>query len=344
VDKDDFHESTVGGYGAMVGVILWLGRRYYWQVAKAAVGLERSRAACEAAPYLWALILGSATMVTWLVLQGADLAPSLLLVLVFLGLLLVLSRIVAESGMPFVQTGPKARICPILFSSIGFGVGPGALLPLALVGMALGADNREALMPYAVNASAIGDQGGVRPRRLSLVMLGAAVIGTGVAFFAMLSGGYLGGGASVDNWGVGVTQRFVLNPPIEVMEAAGSEADLQRVQELRGDRYVAWASGAGVVGLLGWLRMLVSWWPLHPIGFLMMGSWCVMITWASFLMGWMWKGLVMRYGGVGLYQRLKPVAIGMIAGEAVTVFAFMLVRLVAQGFGVELPEFKMLPQ
>ena len=343
IDKGDYNQSTVGGFGAMVVVILWLGRHYYWRVCKAAIGCDRSPEAKEAAPYLWALLLGSATMVGWLLVNGASFSASLLLVLIFLGILLVLSRIVAESGMPFVQTGPAARVSPILFSTIGISTGATAMLPLALVGMALGSDNREALMPYATTASAMGDRAGLRPKRLSLIMLGAAVIGCAVAFVAMLAGGYHAGSASVDGWAFRAVGNFVLAPPTEVVEAAASPAGLERVEDLRGDRYAAWAGGAATVGVLGWLRMTVSWWPIHPIGFLMMASWCTMITYASFLVGWLWKGTVMRYGGVKVYQSLKPVAIGMIAGEASAVFVFMLVRLVAQGFGVELPEFKMLP-
>ena len=37
----------------------------------------------------------------------------------------------------------------------------------------------------------------------------------------------------------------------------------------------------------------------------------------SFLLGWLLKTLMTRYGGAGAYQRFKPLMIGLIAGDLV---------------------------
>ncbi|MDA3961259.1 MAG: hypothetical protein PF961_10760 [Planctomycetota bacterium] len=344
VGRREFQESTTGGFMGMAMVIVWLGRHYYWSVCKAAIGLDRSDEAREAAPYLWALLLGCGTMVAFLLWHGAPFSGSVLLVLLFLVLLLVLARIVAEAGVPFVQTGGSTRINIIMFTIFGTGLPVGVLLPLGIIGAALGADNREALLPYAVNASAIGEGAKVRPRRLSVVMLGAAAVGTVVAFVSMVAAGYHGEGGTVDSWSLGVIGRHALEPINSLAVAAEGKEQMLRLNEERVDSYINFASGGAVVALLGWGRMMFSWWPLHPVGFLLMSSWCTLITWASFMVGWLWKAMVMRYGGTGLYQKLKPVAIGMIAGEAVTAFLFMLVRLVALYFDYDMPEFKTLPR
>ena len=50
------------------------------------------------------------------------------------------------------------------------------------------------------------------------------------------------------------------------------------------------------------------------------------MIWFSFFLGWLAKFLIMRYGGPGLYLRLKPVALGMIAGEAIVAGVVLVVQ------------------
>jgi hypothetical protein len=59
------------------------------------------------------------------------------------------------------------------------------------------------------------------------------------------------------------------------------------------------------------------------------------IMWFSFLLGWLIKAGVMRYGGVAIYQRLKPMAMGLIAGDATMVVGFLLVSSVLQLCGIQ---------
>jgi uncharacterized membrane protein YGL010W len=49
--------------------------------------------------------------------------------------------------------------------------------------------------------------------------------------------------------------------------------------------------------------------------FLVWGTYPANGCWSSFLLGWAIKGAVVRFGGGKVYQKLKPVFIGMIAGE-----------------------------
>ena len=58
------------------------------------------------------------------------------------------------------------------------------------------------------------------------------------------------------------------------------------------------------------------WFPLHPIGFIAANSWGMQINWVSFLVGWLIKVLVTRYGGLRVYNRLLPLFLGLIVGDA----------------------------
>ncbi|RMD76604.1 MAG: hypothetical protein D6820_12420 [Lentisphaerae bacterium] len=56
-------------------------------------------------------------------------------------------------------------------------------------------------------------------------------------------------------------------------------------------------------------------WPIHPVMFAVLGTYQSKKLAFSFFVGWMIKILIMRFGGSRAYQRLKPLMIGLIAGE-----------------------------
>jgi hypothetical protein len=70
--------------------------------------------------------------------------------------------------------------------------------------------------------------------------------------------------------------------------------------------------------LLGTLRLRFWWWPLHPIGYLAANCWGMHWYWMPLFVGWLWKTLTIRYGGLRLYRRTMPVAIGLIVGDMVS--------------------------
>jgi len=66
---------------------------------------------------------------------------------------------------------------------------------------------------------------------------------------------------------------------------------------------------------IGFARLRFAWWPLHPVVFVFLGGHQAKIMGGSFLIGWGIKTVVNTYGGARLYQRLKPLMVGLIAGE-----------------------------
>jgi hypothetical protein len=57
------------------------------------------------------------------------------------------------------------------------------------------------------------------------------------------------------------------------------------------------------------------WWPLHPLLFVTWATEPMRRFCAAFLVGWLVKVAVMKYGGAGLHGKLKPLMMGLIAGE-----------------------------
>jgi hypothetical protein len=63
------------------------------------------------------------------------------------------------------------------------------------------------------------------------------------------------------------------------------------------------------------LRRRFAWWPLHPVMFLVLYSWQSTVLAFSFLLGWLIKRSVAKYGGSRGTQKLKALMIGLIAGD-----------------------------
>ena len=80
-----------------------------------------------------------------------------------------------------------------------------------------------------------------------------------------------------------------------------------------------------VVLIFGALRLRFSWWPLHPIIFLVWATWPMQAYCHSFLLGWFIKKMVMKYGGADAYRRFRPFMIGVIIGDILGGAVFMAV-------------------
>ncbi|HYE04255.1 MAG TPA: DUF6785 family protein [Planctomycetota bacterium] len=320
IDADHARQFDVGAMIAIAPLVLWLGRRWYGLVALAAIGRGRDPLARAAAPWLWAMIAALGGIALWLVLHGAPLVAALATVVGVFALLTVMARIVAELGVPYLTL--PGSVNDLVHASVGFGLPATALVPLALIGMCLGS-SREALLPYAANAAMVADRAGVPARRVGVAMIVVALIGAAVACASKLWHAYTGDG-HCDGWWPASNELVAIDARF-----AGTVA-VDRAGAL-------WSYGAGaaVTGACGVARILLTWWPLHPLAIGAGLSWAGGAAWASFLAAWLVKSLVLRYGGVGLYRRLVPAAIGLIAGEAVAMCGFAVVKMVATGvFGI----------
>ena len=58
-------------------------------------------------------------------------------------------------------------------------------------------------------------------------------------------------------------------------------------------------------------------WPLHPIGYVLAGTFTMPWLWCATFIGWGIKALVVRYG-LQTFRRLYPFFIGLILGEYMT--------------------------
>lgn len=81
------------------------------------------------------------------------------------------------------------------------------------------------------------------------------------------------------------------------------------------------------------MRQRFWWWPFHPIGCLASNTWAAKWNWMPFFVGWLAKTLVIRYGGLRLYRKTVPMAIGLIGGDLLSQFVWGLIQAVVRSHG-----------
>ncbi|HEY3285193.1 MAG TPA: DUF6785 family protein [Armatimonadota bacterium] len=96
--------------------------------------------------------------------------------------------------------------------------------------------------------------------------------------------------------------------------------------------------GVGIVVTvaLAILRTRFAWWPFHPLGYALCGTWSILVFWFPCLIAWILKTVILRYGGMRTYVRLRPFFLGLVLGE----FGMaVLWTLVSAAFQVPAPNF-----
>ena len=330
-------------FGSCLGIALVLaktGRRYYWQVLKAAFGARRQD---QVDPYaIWAcrvLVLAAGGAAALLISLGLDWPLAVLLVLLILLFYLTAARFSAEAGLFFItELWQPAAIMVGLMS--GFALGPQGLVIIGLVMMIFAHDLRDTLMPFVVNALKIGQNAGLRPGRVGSATVVAYVMALAVAIPTTLWASYKLGAGSASRYKAETTTwaKLTFNATEKAMTEMSNRGELQQSIQLRSwerlthmkpDKVFLYAAGAGLAAVLvfSFLRLRHTWWPIHPIIFCVWGTQSMKALSASFLVGWVIKGALSRLGLLtsGRIVRVKALMVGMIAGDLVAGVIFMII-------------------
>ena len=307
IEVDFMKEGRMVSGGALVAfafVILYLGRHHYWALLKAAFG-RGSPAASDDHIGVWGVrcLLGASVGLGLLMFSySGSIMGSIIGILLTWAVVMVVARIVAESGLVGIQAQPE--INPML-AQLGLAsyFPLTALIILSYIGSTLVVDSRENLGGFGVQANELGREGKVKSGRF-LAILGALAFVAGVLGIVVSLLSYVAGpnsaqaqtnALSINQW---VPAAF--NP--NEAKIALNEA--------------SFLSGALLVFLTIICRRFWAGFLFHPIGLIVAASWPIYNLWGSLMIGWVFKVLILRYGGAQVYSRLKPFAIGIVVADA----------------------------
>ncbi len=309
-------EQGIGAYVVVGLILLWKGRdafrqawRGWWNqddAADSAGGSQRW--------LLVALVVGIGGMLVFMIAAGMRpwLAVS------YLGLLLLVAltyaRIRAEAGIPLVWAYPYGQQYQTIWNFVGAKrlTNSGASLASPTIFAVMQFLSRgyfPTVSGYEIEGINLGERTGARWRDMASSLLLGIGFGAAAGFIFHLRPYYARGGAGLRTgiWGAGRAQIELTR----VLEAGTTPPDLTRTPKM-------------VATLLGGLFVLaltaarVTWFnfPLHPIGYLVACSYGSLV-WAPFLLVWLLKGLILRYGGSKLYLKALPGFLGFALGHFV---------------------------
>jgi hypothetical protein len=332
--KSDYVAGGMGGwqrfgsYLALGLMLVYTGRRYYLGVFRAALTFRKGH---EVENYtVWAarmLILSMAGLVAITASVGLPWPLAILFFALMSLMFVVMTRINVETGLFFIQ--PRWQPLGVMVGFFGgYSLGPEAMVILGMLGVLLCIEPSQALTLYFANGLRIGSNLGLRPSRVVWPAGGtwfiAASLGLILAFWASYNYG-LGTRRSI-GWAIKRIPTMALDTAskeVTKLRVAG-ELDksialkpLERLAAFRPkDRFLLAAGvGMAIVLVFGTLRLRLSWWPLHPIMFLVWDTYPMAHFSHSFLIGYVAKTVIMRLGGHRTYQKTKPLMIGLIAGD-----------------------------
>jgi hypothetical protein len=76
--------------------------------------------------------------------------------------------------------------------------------------------------------------------------------------------------------------------------------------------------GFAAVLLLMYARLRLPFWPLHPLAFPLAFSWAIDEMLPAVALTWVFKVLLLRYGGLRAHRRALPFFLGLLVGTAIT--------------------------
>jgi len=308
--------QQAGGLFVLALFVLWTARGHLGHLWRQAVrGMPDPAEIMRPRLAFVGLALGVVSMIAWLTYTGMSLYVSILLVVGALIVFIGLSRIVCEAGLPGCQT----PMVPQAFIARGFGSEVLGLrnlttLGLSTVWMGETAANMMNAVMHSLKLTSTED----RPsRRMPWAIFLAIAVGLAGSIWVTMQMAYKFGGINLHGWYYNGAPRW----PFTYM---ASIANLP--ENSFGDRMFFTSLGGAVMALLLFLRQRFIWWPLHPIGFPIASTYTIVsYAWFSIFLAWLFKGTILRYGGVGLYRVFLPLFLGLVLGEFTSAVAWVFI-------------------
>ncbi len=301
-----YRGQEAGAFIAVAVFLLWGARKQL--AATLRQSLRGRDEPTEPIPVLWAFIGFFAASVgagLWGVGFGMNWWAALLIIIIFHTMALGLTRLVSAGGIMFVECSFLPQDVTNNFLGTR-GLGYHNLTLLAFQQRMLMFNQEVTWWPYLMNSLKIGQAINLRGSHLAAAVGMAMVFAVGLSYFTAMRVIYHYGGVT-------------LNPT--VMEKAPTWAfnKLNSFIETPLERSALGIGSTVLGGAFMFLMLHMSrnflWWRLNPLGYLMGSTGTLRYIWFSVLIGWVVSAVVLKYGGLRTYRRLRPMFIGLILGE-----------------------------
>jgi len=311
-DQDPrFPYTETQSFGAYISFCLysiWVSRHYLKQVMQRVLGrpsdLDDSHEPMRYRNAVIGIVFGVTCLVAFAHYLGMVWWVGILFFLIYFALALAVTRMRAELGTPMHDlhfTGPEMIMTRVAGSN-AFDVDTRTVFALFFW---FNRAYRSHPMPHELEGFKLAEQTRTDYRKWSRALLflgGAAVF---IAFWAILHLMYSYGAEGKSRMTFGAEAYNTLTTWIKSPQPG------------KFPEFMAIMVGFGIAFLLQFLRMRFPWWPLHPLAFAVTSSFEINLVWGPLFLAWVFKSLILRYGGRGGFHRSLPFFIGLMLGQFV---------------------------
>ena len=332
-----------GGYCGVFLMFLYTGRHYYWRLLRHSLGWRRPGNTGEMLDTdqregVWAMrafLILAALFVVQLRLVGVPVYLGVLFLVITLVIFTVVSRTVAETGVFLIGTWllPAAILVGFLGDRV---LGPSMYATLIVLSVVLVSGPGWAPLPFCAQALHLTDKCGIRPGKTAALLAAVLVLGTAVAVPSTVYWHYVsppqhGFTRILARWPFQYGQTMQRRMESQgVRDAVEATTPLSRLRWLAPKRsyVIAFAVTLALACLVSFFQTRYVGWPVHPIIFVFLGTGQAQVLAWSLLAGGLFKAGVVRFGGSHTYERLKPLMIGLVAGDVLASLLELVVHVV----------------
>ena len=334
-------DQRTGAIFALTAITLWLGRKQWARVMRLSV--RKAKDAEERRDQFAGrlFLLGLMGVFVWLLYMGVQPHWALFLITVGFMVALVLSRVVAETGMPYMRLEGAypfglLKMLPVTWFSCA------TILFTGFMSVLFHTCARVHTTVMATHSMGLADDEdeSIDHRRVAILVVAVLVIGLVAAGAMNLRLCYnwaapLSNPPPINSWG----SRHMTSTHGGIRALADGTFHAPRAYSQTGQI----AFGATLAAATQWACLQMPKWPIHPIGLLLVNTNYSGRALASVFLGWALQVLILRYGGSRAYRRAVPLFLGLIIGEVVSVGFWVLVSAVLAACGMPYERMDMQP-
>jgi hypothetical protein len=299
-------EQAAGAWITFAAMALWGARRHWASLMKSVPAEERRRFQRMAGLAAGCMLLGAGMMTA----VGIPFVVAAGVIFVYTAYVISGARVRAEAGGPWT-------FAPLLWTPhrvMGALSGRQVLPDRGLVAGGhfdlLHVDMRAQSLPYLLEGLKIAEAAGIRWRTVIAWVAIGSVTALVLGWWSSLTSFYSVGAATAKS---NALAMYKVQFGMQQMDSlAHSRAGWDRAG------VIAMLCGGGLTLLLAALRMRLMVFPLHPVGYVLANTLTLNAFFIPFLLAWLVKVLVQRFGGSVLYRRSLAFFVGLILGDIVT--------------------------
>ncbi len=300
--------QTLGALMVLSVMSLWTARNHLKTIFLKAIGKIKINEE-EILPYpvaFWGFVISFFISIWWINRTGLKIIPSIFFVAVTILIFLGITRIIAQTGLAYYRAPIPA--VPTLYTFGSNYLGPSGLTSLGLTFPWAG-DIRTMVMTSTANGLKLSTQFRINTIKLFWAIIGAIIITLISSSWCILLLGYKYGGINLYSWQFSGLSNCAMSWVKSIIKYPVGFGKLQSG---------FFALGGFLMFLLILARNHFLWWPISPVGLAVGLPYPVYKTWFSVFIAWIIKSLVMKYGGIRVYNKSKEFFLGLVLGSFVT--------------------------